>query len=114
MSAQTALDLERATRDSILDGMEADALRAHLLYRLRHHMTVVYRVREEKAPGHGYVCADDARRLLESWPEVPPPEVLSRNFMGSLFRTAEWVASGWTESSTPGSHGRQVRTWRLR
>lgn len=105
---------ERELGEAILDELEAERLRQDFLARLRTEMVDLYQERELAAPGHGYVCADDARKLLESWPDVPPPEQLSRNFMGALFRGSEWIASGMVESATKGSHGRRIVSWRLR
>ena len=59
------------------------------------------------------VTADDAREIFERWDDVPPAVVVSRNFLGNLFRHPDWEATGQSQRSrTPGRHGSRVMQWR--
>lgn len=93
----------------------AQRRRAYLV-RLRGDMSKLYMARvAASVPGQlPYVSADDARETFERYDEVPTPQVLSRNFIGAVFRTKAWEPCGSIPSVTRGSHGRAVRRWRLK
>jgi homoserine dehydrogenase len=64
---------------------------------------------------HTRVTADDARSILDADPHVPADSKLCRNFMGQLFKTDHWEATGQViRSRTTGSHGNLLFCWRLR
>lgn len=113
-AAQTSLPLtEQDKKTRALDQMEESDLRRYLLTRCRKYARRLYLDRKKR---HGaeeaYVCADDVRRYLED--ELEPPEHLSRNFLGQVFRTEAWETDGRTvQSNTPGSHGNRVLRWSL-
>jgi hypothetical protein len=98
-------------RDRVLERL-AEA-RADYLNQIRWYVAMLYSAR---LPLHGddaYVTSDDARTFFENMPDVPPPDVLSRNFLGAVFKTAEWETDGTTVMSvTPGRHANRVFRWR--
>lgn len=57
------------------------------------------------------VRPDEARKVFESW-NPPPPEELSRNFLGALWNRRHWQTDGTTYiSETDGSHGNRLLIW---
>ncbi len=89
-----------------LAGMEGEPLRAHYLELVRREM-------RRRGAGGGGVTPDMARKYFESL-DPPPPEQLSRNFLGCVFRGREWQAVGTYPSETPGSHGNLLNIYSLR
>lgn len=57
-----------------------------------------------------FVCGDDARSFFEALPGVPPPEILSRNFLAAVWREPGWRVIPYKvhQSCVEGSHGRRV------
>lgn len=103
---------EELARDEALAGHEIR--RASLLRWLRHEMRKLYAERViERGHDAAFVCADDARQILDAEPRVPPPERLNRSFLGTLFKGEKgWRACGFTKSRTAGSHANLLRCWR--
>lgn len=107
---------ELDARDRVLDVLEEK--RRNYVTRLRRELTVLYLRRRTLAiqagenPDAVYVTSTDARALFESWPGIPSPDDLSRNFLGSTFRGADWEACGSEESKTPGRKGALIRRWK--
>lgn len=77
-----------------------DAMRRLAVHRCTHH-------------GAGYyaVTPDDARTWFEG---QKPPKDMSRNFLGAVFRTSDWVCVGTYKSGTKGSHGNELKKYRRR
>ena len=99
---------ELLRRDRILSILAAT--RKMLLERLRAEMKALY-----LSNGGEPVTADDARKLLDSWPDIPPPEELNRNFMGALFRNGDWLPVDVNhQSRTKGSNARRIVRWQLK
>lgn len=45
--------------------------------------------------------------------ECPRPTYIHRNTTGSIFKSPDFVASGWTASKRPAMNSRYVRQWSL-
>lgn len=104
MSTQTAFNFESQAKAQALDSLEA--IRAEYLERVRAQM-------RRWAETGAVVTPDDARAYFESL-NPPGPEHLSRNFLGCVFRGAEWEFAGTYKSQTPGSHANRLNMYRLR
>lgn len=63
------------------------------------------------AQGDPFVCADDARRLIEKDSALRPPPHRSNNALGSLFLVPGWRKVGKHISTTSGSHRNEINTW---
>lgn len=97
--------------DQILANMEMEELRSAYLKALRSEMHDLWQRRaRDPAVEEPTVCADDARRIFESW-DPPSSDRLDRNFLGQLFRTGNWRKVGYTRSRTDGSHGNLIAEW---
>lgn len=109
---------ELEVRDEVLGRLES--LRASYVVRIRADLEALYHTRRRRArqagenPDAVYVTSTDARELFEHIPNVPPPEELSRNFLGAVFRGDDWEAIGVEPSTTPGRRGALIRRWRYR
>lgn len=104
---------ELVLRDAVLAALEG---RYHsLLEYLRRRLRGLYEQRLERQGRElAHVTADDARLILDSDPNVPPPDRLCRNFLGQLFRSPGWQATGSIiRSHTAGSHGNLLFCWRF-
>ena len=100
------IEPEEAARDRALEAMEASELRAHYLEIIR---------REMKRRGEaGLRCTPDYARVFFESLDPPPPELLSRNFLGCVFRSGEWQVVGTYQSSTPGSHANRLNIYALK
>ena len=97
---------EEEARDRALEAMEASELRQHYLEIIRKEM-------RRRAEAGLTATPDDARAFFESL-DPPPPELLSRNFLGCTFRTGEWEVVGTYRSRTAGSHANRLNRYRLR
>lgn len=103
---------ELAKGHAVLDDLAE--LRAEYLEQVRAEMRRLWHSRLMSLPEERCtVSADDARAAFERL-GPPPPEELSRSFLGGVFRTPEWEAVGMTNSTTPGSHGNLIRVYRWR
>jgi len=105
---------ELVLRDAVLAALEGRY--ESLLNWLRERMEKLYR---HRLTAQGYelarVTADDARAILDADPHVPADSKLCRNFMGQLFKTDHWEATGQViRSRTTGSHGNLLFCWRLK
>lgn len=106
---------EPEKRDEILATLAQK--RKYWLTEIRAWMVELYRRREREAEvakgGLGpFVTADDARAYFEGMDDVPPPQILSRNFLGAVFMGKEWKKCGDQESQTPGRHANRIFRWR--
>jgi hypothetical protein len=125
MNAQAEFELrppgaEEAERDRVLENL-AEA-RSAWLEDIRAEMWRLYLERDREQflewsrgiepASPPYVTADDARAYFESL-GPPPPEALSRNFLGSVFRGRAWERVGYTTSRTPGSHANLIAKWQF-
>lgn len=98
----------------VLTNLSREELRRAYLKALREEMRKLYRRRRlDPDVDEPAVCADDARELFESW-DPPPAEDLSRNFLAGIWLPDCWVPVGRTRSSTPNSHGNEIRTYEYR
>ncbi len=68
-------------------------------------------VAREIAKKRGTVSADDLRNLMREHPELAPEG--TKNVMGGLFRSRDFVWVGWRHSRTPGSHGNRIGVYAL-
>jgi hypothetical protein len=111
-SATKPWNAEREIRDSVLEDLAAT--RKSLLRWLRRELACVYRrLAEDAREGTAFVTADDARAILDNDPSVPGPDVLNRNFLGSLFMANGWEWTGdYHQSKTNGSHANRLKCWR--
>jgi hypothetical protein len=106
---------EPAKAADVLDRMAAE--RREWLERMRAELVRVYRNRVAFFGEHdlrSYVTADDARRIMETRPGFALPAGASPNLLGSLFRAPGWERSRHRDhqSSTTGSHGNDLFSWR--
>ena len=87
-------------------------LEAHHPDRLAVTRAAMVRLYRERLMRHGLeiagVSADDARRWLRDHPEYDRG---NHNWLGALFRAPGWVRVGRITSTTPGSHGNELRRW---
>lgn len=58
-----------------------------------------------------FVTPDDARAWFEA---QSPPDDMSRNFLGAVFRGSDWIVVGRYQSGTRGSNGNELRKYRRR
>ena len=90
----------------ILRGMKEEELRSAYLDALDAEMRKRALRRETRE-----VTPDEVRELFESW-DPPPPEMLSRSFLGGLWQRKHWRTDGRTyTSATKGSHGNRLLIW---
>lgn len=107
---------ELELRDRVLEDLAER--RAHFVTVLRDRMAALYLERRHLARLAGedadavYVTSTDVREEFESLPNIPPPDKLSRNFLGTIFRSDAWEACGVEPSTTPGRRGALIRRWR--
>lgn len=109
-SGQLSMPLTEEYRigQRILSGLTSEELRSAYLDALDAEMVKRARRRETRQ-----VTPDEVRELLESW-NPPPPEMLSRSFLGGLWQRRHWQTDGQTyTSATKGSHGNRLLIWRL-
>jgi len=89
--------------------------RKEYLKHVRKQLAILYRLRAHVNPVDAYVCSDDAREILEEIPGIPPPEILSRTFLGATFKSKDWrTDGGMVKSRTPGNHARLQFKWELK
>ena len=103
---------EAVVADRVLEALEGKY--KALLEWMRDRMRTLY-FQREKSQGRelAFVTADDARLILDTDPNVPGPDRLKRNFMGSLFKAKGWEFTGqMIKSKTPGSHANRLLCWR--
>lgn len=118
--SQTELALGRKILDRMADDDGLRVLRRELaaLYRRRLEAD---RLRDEKwgggkwegigSPKNAAVTADDARRIMSRLGMT----FANNNRLGALFQSAEWAWTGdRIRSETKGSHGNELKTWRLK
>jgi len=100
---------ELEKRDEVLDQHEVNY--GELLTALRKVLVTIYRFRAEcDGSANAFVCADDARAVLD---RMPGMDGVNRNFLGQLFRAPGWRATGQrVKSKTEGSHGNDLMAWR--
>lgn len=112
MTGQLTMGLtEEHKKRAVLERMGENELRAYLLERARKYARGIWQGRAKRVgPEEATVCADDVRHYVEK--VLEPPDWVSRNCLGAVFRTGEWEAVGWTTSEWPGSHANPLRTWR--
>lgn len=108
MTAQLSLTTELEKRDEILDSMKDDGS----LQVLRRELAELYRRRVNAgASTSAWVCADDARRIMSRL----GMRLANNNRLGALFTTKDWEWTGHRiKSETPGSHGNEIKAWKLR
>lgn len=81
--------------------------------RLRDELRKLYYERAASwsiAQGPAFVCADDARRLMERDPSLRPPPHRSMNALGGLFRKG-WKKIGRHISTQSNAHGNEIFAW---
>jgi len=105
---QIVMEIEE--RDRILAAL--GDTRSGWLDEIRAEMARLYERRRTAWGAEAFVTADDARAYFESL-SPPPPEALSRNFLGAVFKKKGWRAVGFSHSQTKGSHGNLIRKWQL-
>lgn len=103
---QITLELEE--RDRILANLSDS--RSGWLEAIRAEMHLLYQRRRTAWGAEAFVTADDARSYFEGL-NPPPPEALSRNFLGSVFKKG-WETCGLSNSQTKGRHGNRIYKWR--
>lgn len=100
---------EERKRDEILAILAE--LRRGYLETIRAYVESLYWQRRRLYGDRAYVTADDARKHFEGLPDIPPPDEMSRNFLGCVFKGGGWEAVGFYKSKTEGSHANRVFRW---
>ena len=112
MDLLTEPNPEAVERDRVLSDLAA--ARRGYLEEIREHLRELFEIRQRRYGVEAFVTADDARTFFESTrqPSPPGPDVLSRNFLGAVFKAAGWHTDGQTyHSKTKGSHANRLLRW---
>jgi hypothetical protein len=106
-----------ARKEAALSAHEASDPKARALAYVREQLRDLYRSRAATWPAHqvAYVNADDADRILRSWPQYPVElHTLGNNWRGSIFRGAHWkIVTGADQPSLRAHlHGTSIPGWK--
>jgi hypothetical protein len=101
----------RTTKERELSAHEAE--RADVLAAIRRDLVALYRERARVGdPSSAFVNGDDAARIFDA---LYPEWTQGRAFLGSVFKSREWIHTGaFVESTQTKNHGRLLYCWKLR